>query len=144
MPEINKAVGTIQSPLEKVIDESTNGFKHNFKFVYVTLSFDDYGTMAFVFLRQQSDSIKEAKQQFYGLTQDQQKEKSTEFRINILADLLTERPHNVPDYPQDDINFKAEFINYFSQPDNEELLSWVWSEYQDKLYPKEITSRLTE
>jgi hypothetical protein len=113
----------------------------DFRFIRVTLTFDGYIPFKFEFKRQQSNEVKESKQAFYALTDDEQKANLKSYRVNILSSLLTKRPSNVQGWREiGDDQHAAEFIAFFDDPDNDELLQWVWSQYQEKLYPKELLS----
>lgn len=145
MPEAKTTEGTVESPLEKAINQDKNGFVPSFKIITVSLTFSDWGSMILKFLRQASEDVKRQKQELYDLKDDAPIAQVAEFRTNILAGLLQEEPVNMPDWPADkDIGFKQKFADYFSDPDNHELLGWIWSEYQEKLYPKELMSRLSD
>lgn len=113
----------------------------DFNIIPVTLTFDGYAPFKFRFKRQQSKDIVNAKQAYYDLNEAEQKEKLVPYRIQILSSLLVSRPKNMPNWPlTEDHNYKAEFNVFFGNEDNNELLSWIWSQYQEKLYPKELLS----
>jgi hypothetical protein len=111
----------------------------DFRFIPVTLTFDGYPPFKFEFKRQQSKDVKEARQAFYALTEDEQTAQLKSYRINVLSSIITGTPVGVQGYPEND-DFRAAFSEYFTDPDNEELLQWIWSQYQEKLYPKELLS----
>lgn len=129
--------GADSSPLETVNQEELDLIP-NFKVIPVTLTFEGYPPLKFQFRRQQSKEVKDAKQAFYALTEEEQDQTLHSYRVGILADLLEKRPVGVPDFPEGD--FKDAFKVYFNDPDNEEMLQWIWGQYQGKLYPKELLS----
>lgn len=106
-----------------------------FNVITVTLSFPDYPQWIFKFARQLSKDLKEAQQLFFGLEEEEQKEKVVAHRIEQLSQLLTERPENVPGI-SDVEDFRAAFIEFFTE--NSQIMGWLWGQYQGKLYPKEI------
>jgi hypothetical protein len=115
----------------------------DFRIIPVTLTFDGYPPLKFKFRRQQSQEVKDARQAYYALPDDEQKEKLHSYRVNILSQILEAPPTGVPNFPVDG-DSKANFIAYFNDPDNEEILQWIWSIYQEKLYPKELLSSALE
>lgn len=119
--------------------------KRDFNDIVVTLTFEDFGMMTFVFARMLSKELREEKQAFLDKTAEEQKTAQTPYRIKLLAGLLKQDPIGVPNYGSEASDVIAgdketQFVHYFSKPENEDLLDWVYTIYQNKLYPKELFS----
>lgn len=145
MNNAKEAVGTSKAPLspvDKVIEES-NGHRPNFKVVTVTLTFDGFDPFIFEFDRQSSASVKKLKQDYFDLEEKDRLAKTQQYRVDCLSGLLRSRPKNIIDFP-DTGDFRLDFIQFFSEEENSEMLDWLWTEHQAKVYPKEFTSRLFE
>lgn len=111
----------------------------DFNVIEVTLTFDGYEPMEFKFRRALSKELQQAKAEFVGLTDTQRVAAQPTYRRDTLAALLLEAPKNVPNYESEELDVDGAFRQYFSKPENEELLDWVFAMYQRKLYPKELT-----
>jgi hypothetical protein len=137
---VNEQEAGTASPLEKVINETET---LNFREIVVTLTFEGFDPWAFVFERQTSAEVKKIRQDYFDLKESERESKTKEYRLNTLSTILKKDPTGLPDYPFDG-SMQDKFIQYFSRPENDEYLTWVWNEYQAKLYPKEFMSRLSE
>lgn len=110
----------------------------DFNTINVTLTFEDYEPMRFKFRRALTKELAEKKQLFYGLTDEEQAEGRSAYRVEILAACLIETPENVPNYEHEGLDIDGAFRQYFSKAENVELLNWIYTVYQGKLYPKEL------
>ncbi|MGB4825438.1 MAG: hypothetical protein WBP82_11130 [Leuconostoc mesenteroides] len=107
----------------------------DFKFVELTLTFEDFEPWKFTFYRQGTDEVKKSKEAFFALSDEEQKLKVVPHRIEQLSALLARKPENVPEV-SDTEDYKQAFIKFFTK--NEDIMGWLWSAYQTKLYPKEL------
>lgn len=112
-----------------------------FNVIKCTLTFEGFDPWEFKFQRQLSTEAKKAKEVFYGLKEEEQKEIVIAHRVEQLAMLLLERPENIPDFP-DSGDFRKDFTKYFME--FTDAMAWLWQQYQNKLYPKEIFSSVSE
>lgn len=139
-PDIKTTEGADSSPLEKALDQDVIDVP-DFRFIYVTLTFDGFIPFKFKFKRQQSKEVKAQRQQFYDLPDEMQKDQSFAYRASILSQILLETPQNIPNWPlMEGEALEAVAYSYFTDENNEELVQWIWSQYQEKLYPKELLS----
>jgi hypothetical protein len=127
----------MKEQLEEVLEipeihESGAASVPDFNTVIVTQTYEDYDPWIFKFRRQLNEDLKKLKQEFYSLVQAEQNEKQHEMRVIMLGSLLREAPTGIPGY-LDTGDVPADFVRYF-----EDIINWVWSVYQRKLYPKEV------
>lgn len=134
-PNIDKKKGGVDND-SAIVDEVEIP---DFRFISVLLTFEGYPPFRFKFRRQQSKEVKEAKQAFYDQTDEEQTSTLKSYRVGILSGLLEKRPTGIFGFP-DTEDFIDAFKEFFNSEDNDDLLQWVWSQYQAKLYPKELLS----
>jgi len=123
---------------EKTTDTTPVNPIKDFNIITVSLTFEDYEPMQFKFRRALTQELKEQKQVFYGLNDAEQAQGRTAYRVGILSGVLLETPKNVPNYEDEGLDVDGAFRQYFSKPENTELLDWIYTIYQGKLYPKEL------
>lgn len=127
----------LDSQIDKVINQDNEVETVPFHIIPVIFTFIGYEPMKFYFKRQLSAALKASKQAFYDLKEEERKDKVFDYRIDSLTALLDSKPINVPEFPEGD-DYRKSFRTFFSREENEELLEWIWGQYQQKLYPKEL------
>ena len=116
----------------------------DYRHIRVTLTFDGATPIEIVLRRQLGKELKAEREQFFGMTEDEQTEQRIEFRARMLSNLIEDEPLGIPDFPFEGASLKDRTFSFFSDEKNEDLLSWIWGQYQVKLYPKEFMSSLSE
>ena len=116
----------------------------DYRHIRVTLTFDGATPIEIVLRRQLGKELKAEREQFFGMIEDEQTEQRIEFRARMLSNLIEDEPLGIPDFPLEGASLKDRTFSFFSDEKNEDLLSWIWGQYQVKLYPKEFMSSLSE
>ena len=114
----------------------------DYRVIPITLSFEGVEPIGLLLRRQLGKELKAEREAFFAKTEAEQDEMRHPFRVNMMANLLMEKPTGIPDFPDGPV--KEAFVKYFGGVENEELLTWLWGQYQVKLYPKELMSSLSE
>lgn len=111
-----------------------------FRQILVTLTFGDLPQMRFLFRRKLNAEEEASKQEFFNLDADTQDQQRIAWRTQHLAKLLEAAPENVPNFPSAEEvgSLEAAFNEFFHDKENEDLLTYIYTIYQNKLYPKEL------
>lgn len=133
-----------------MIDKSEAGVRRtpaDFNTIIVTQTYEGYPQFVFKFKRGLSKDLREARQTFYGLEKPEQTAQLGAHRINILSNLLRNKPEGVEEIGYEDtgdlINDFKVFISAMTEED-EEFLTNIWIEWQGQAYPKELLSDASE
>lgn len=120
---------------EKELSSNSNNLL-DFNVIKVELTYEDFPTFLFKFRRQLSKELVKFKDDFYGLTPTEQLERQEAQRAEMLSKLYVEHSN----FPALDIEKTPEeaFFEYFVNPENLDILTYIWTIYQRKLYPKEV------
>lgn len=115
----------------------------DFKTVKIVLTYPGYQPMIFKLRRSLGPELRALQREFFGKKATEQQEKQQEFRVTFLSDLLREHPVNVPSYPKTQ-DVKEAFKQYFSDVEMDDMVDHIWVSYQNQVYPKELTSNVSE
>lgn len=114
--------------------------KLDFKIIIVRLSFPGYDPFYFKFRRQLNRELVNMKDKFYDLSEDEQKEQLHAQKVRMLSKLLKEHV-NIPGWDETKTP-EDSFFEYFTE--DIETINWLWTRYQNKLYPKEVIATPSE
>jgi hypothetical protein len=134
---------------EKQLKEG--GEVKNFSVIAFSLTFTEFGKFGFEFNRTLSKELKNRRREYYGLKQEEREAQEDEFRFTMLSNVLRSRPTGLEiiGYPvldeksNNEKTMKEDFLEFFKRPENEDLLDYVWTIYQERLYPNELMSNLS-
>jgi len=129
---------------KKQSDEQTNSATViDFNRINLTLSFEGLPMMEVAVRRQLPSELEDARQAHLGLKQDEQEKQKQAFQAEHLGSILLEAPKNIPNYPlatPAEESYQDTFKKFFKQPENKELIGWLYTVYKAKYYPKEVWS----
>lgn len=125
-------------------NSGTPGRVLDYRHIRITLTFDGSLPIEVILRRQMGKELKAQREQFFGMPEEEQKDKLGQFRAEMLSKLIDGEPEGIVDFPKEGGSLQERVYEFFSKEENEELLTWIWGQYQIKLYPKEFMSSLSE
>lgn len=115
----------------------------DFRTIEVVLTYEGYPPMEFSLRRSLGHELRAVQREFFGKEKIIQGKEQQAYRVQFLSSLLRKAPTNVPSYPETS-NFKADFKSYFGDEEMDDMVDHIWVAYQNKIYPKELTSNTSE
>jgi hypothetical protein len=132
------AAAEMKDPGSVVNDPEVN-YKSTYKVLCIQLTYPDCPTMFWWFRRQLGKELRKAREEFVSLSEEEQEQQIVSYRIKMMSNLAYHYPENVDDFPNTG-KLAKDFLKFFEDEDNRDLLSFIWGGYQKQLYPKEIMS----
>lgn len=113
----------------------------DFSTITVTQTYSGYSPFVFNFHRIFKKETRDARQHYFGLTQEEKREQETSHRTFVLASQLKAVPTGLDEIGYvDSGNIAKDFQEFITSLGDEDFINSLYIEWQDKAYPKELLS----